>query len=140
MSAPQLVLGIELMDRDHLRIERMFDAASRASEEELPALHRDVTVALAEHFTREAELLRNNGFPGLHCHVAQHNMLLAELAAGGAPKTGAAGLRRLLQVLMPQLVSSHVATMDRMAAAFLNGELGQADFDNLRLPLPVSAA
>jgi hemerythrin len=140
MNAPQIVLGIELMDCDHLRIERMFDAASRAPDQDLPALHRDVTAALAEHFTREAELLRDNGFPGLHCHVAQHNMLLAELASGGTPKAGAIDLRRLLQVIMPQLVSSHVATMDRMAAAYLNGELGQADFDNLRLPLPVSAA
>jgi len=38
--------------------------------------------------------------------------------------------------VMPQFVLSHVTTMDRMAAAFLKGELEQADFDVLRLPLP----
>ena len=41
-----------------------------------------------------------------------------------------------MQFIMPQLVLSHVTTMDRMAAAFLNAELGQADFDVSRLPLP----
>jgi hypothetical protein len=35
---------------------------------------------------------------------------------------------------MPQLILSHVTTMDRMAAAFLNAEPEQADFDVLRLP------
>jgi hypothetical protein len=38
--------------------------------------------------------------------------------------------------VMPQLVLSHVTTMDRMAAAFLKGELEQADLDVLRLPVP----
>jgi hypothetical protein len=38
--------------------------------------------------------------------------------------------------VIPQMVLSHVTTMDRMAAAFLKGELEPADFDVLRLPLP----
>jgi hypothetical protein len=40
-----------------------------------------------------------------------------------------------VQVIMPQLILSHVTTMDRKAAAFLDAEPEQADFDVLRLPL-----
>jgi hypothetical protein len=78
MEHPTIVLGVEMMDQDHLRIEKMFEAASHAPDEDLP----------------------------------------------------------VMLFVMPQLVLSHVTTMDRMAAAFLNGKLGQADFDVLRLPLP----
>jgi hemerythrin-like metal-binding protein len=136
MKDPTVILGVEMMDRDHLRIERMFEAVSRTPDEDLPALHRDVATELAAHFAREADFLRENQVPGLHCHVAQHNELLAEMARGEHPKSGYTELRRRLQVIMPQLVLSHVATMDRMAAAFLKGELQQSDFDGLRLALP----
>jgi hemerythrin-like metal-binding protein len=138
MERPTIVLGVEMMDQDHLRIERLFEAASRAPDEDLPALHRDVAEELAAHFAREEDFLRAKQFPGLHCHLAQHNVLLAEMAHGERPTSGGE-LRRRMQFILPQLVLSHVTTMDRMAAAFLKGELGQADFDVLRLPLPGSA-
>jgi hemerythrin-like metal-binding protein len=136
MEHPTIVLGVEMMDQDHLRIERMFEAASHAPDEDLPALYRDVAKELAAHFAREEDFLREKQFPGLHCHLAQHNVLLAEMAHGERPKSAGGELRRRMQFIMPQLVLSHVTTMDRMAAAFLRGELGQADFDVLRLPLP----
>ena len=135
MEQPTVVLGIEMMDHDHLRIERLFELASHAPDEGLPALYRDVAKELAAHFAREEDFLRDKQFPGLHCHLAQHNVLLAEMAHGADPKFAGGELRRRMQV-MPQLVLSHVTTMDRMAAAFLKGELKQADFALLRLPLP----
>jgi hemerythrin-like metal-binding protein len=136
MERPTIVLGVEMMDQDHLRIERMFEAASHAPDEDLPGLYRDVAEELAAHFAREESFLRERKFPGLHCHLAQHNVLLAEMAHGEHSKFADAELRRRMQFIMPQLVLSHVTTMDRMAAAFLKGELEQADFDVLRLPLP----
>ena len=139
MEDPTIILGVEMMDRDHLRIERLLEAASQTPDEDLPALHRDVAIELAAHFAREADFLREKQVPGLHCHVAQHNGLLAEMARGEDPKSGAAEMRRQLAVVMPQLILSHVATMDRMAVAFLKGELHQADFDGLRLALPEPA-
>ena len=86
MERPTVVLGVEMMDQDHLRIERMFEAASRAPDEDLPALYRDVAEELAAHFAREEDFLREKQFPGLHCHLAQHNVLLAEMACGERPK------------------------------------------------------
>jgi hemerythrin-like metal-binding protein len=136
MEHPTIVLGVEMMDQDHRRIEKMFEAASHAPDEDLPVLYRDIAKELAAHFAREEDFLRERQFPGLNCHLAQHNVLLAEMAHGEPPKAAGGELRRRLLFVMPQLVLSHVTTMDRMAAAFLKGELGQADFDVLRLPLP----
>jgi len=136
MERPTIVLGVEMMDQDHFRIERMFEAASCAPDKDLPALYRDVAQELVAHFAREEDFLREKQFPGLHCHVAQHNVLLAEMSHGERPKSAGEEMRRRMLFILPQLVLSHVTTMDRMAAAFLKGELGQADFDVLRLPLP----
>lgn len=138
MENPTIVLGVDLMDRDHLRLERMFEAASQAKDEDLPGLRREIATELAAHFAREEEFMREQQFPGLHCHVAQHNVLKAELAGDGDHER--AILRRHLSVILPQLILSHVATMDRMIVAFLNGALDQANFDALRLPLPGPAA
>lgn len=136
MEHPTIVLGVEMMAQDHLRIEKMFEAASHAPDEDLPVLYRDIAKELAAHFAREEDFLRERQFPGLNCHLAQHNVLLAEMAHGEPPKSADGELRRRMLFVMPQLVLSHVTTMDRMAAAFLKGELEQADFDVLRLPLP----
>ena len=136
MEHPTIVLGVEMMDQDHRRIEKMFEAASHAPDEDLPVLYRDIAKELAAHFAREEDFLRERQFPGLNGHRAQHNVLLAEMAHGEPPKAAGGELRRRMLFVMPQLVLSHVTTMDRMAAAFLKGELGQADFDVLRLPLP----
>jgi hemerythrin-like metal-binding protein len=139
MEHPTMVLGVEMMDQDHLRIEKMFEAASHAPDEDLPVPYRDIARELAAHFAREEDFLREKQFPGLNCHLAQHNVLLAEMAHGEPLKSAGGELRRRMLFVMPQLVLSHVTTMDRMAAAFLKGELGQADFDVLRLPLSGSA-
>jgi len=136
MEHPTIVLGVEMMDQDHLRIEKMFEAASHAPDEDLPILYRDIAKELAAHFAREEDFLREKQFPGLNCHLAQHNVLLAEMAHGEPPKSVGWELRRRMLFVMPQLVLSHLTTMDRMAAAFLKGELGPADFYVLRLPLP----
>ena len=114
----------------------MFEAASHAPDEDLPVLYRDIAKKLAAHFARQEDFLRERQFPGLNCHLAQHNVLLAEMAHGEPPKSAGGELRRRMLFVMPQLVLSHVTTMDRRAAAFLNGKLAQADFDVLRLPLP----
>jgi hemerythrin-like metal-binding protein len=133
---PTIVLCVEMMDQDHLRIEKMSDAASQAPDEGLPVLYRDIAKELAAHFAREEDFLRKKRFPGLNCHLAQHNVLLSEMAHGEPPKSAGAELRQRMLFVMSQLVLSHVTTTDRMAAAFLKGKLKQTDFDVSRLPLP----
>ena len=120
MEHPTIVLGVEMMDQDHLRIEKMFEAASHAPDEDLPVLYRDIAKELAAHFAREEAFLREKQFPGLNCHLAQHNVLLAEMAE--PPKSAGGELRRRMLFVMPQLVLSHVTTMDRMAARSFSRE------------------
>lgn len=134
--APQHALGMDFVDRDHAALERMFEAARFARGDELKALATAVAEETAAHFAREEDFMREMDFPGLHCHAAQHRMLLMELARGSNDEDQ---LRRRLATLVPQLVLSHVTTMDRMMVQFAHGELSAADFDGLRLPAPESA-
>ena len=129
-------LGVPLMDEDHARIDELLDAACLTPDDGLPALCAAVTIEVRGHFQREEDFLRDRSFPGLFCHVAQHKVLLADLARAGAGR--GAVLRRQMESIIPQLIQSHVTTMDGMAAAFLKGELQASAFDILRLPSPES--
>jgi hemerythrin-like metal-binding protein len=133
MESPSIVLGVDLMDRDHLRLERLLDAAARSRNEHLPRLHRELTAELDAHFGREEALMRDRGVPGWYCHLTQHRMLIAEMERKG-PGSRSADLRRRLTVVARQSILAHIATMDRMAAAFLVGDLRRPDFQTLRLP------
>ena len=132
-AQPAHPLGVELMDDDHAQLEALIESAAVAADADLAALHAKIVDGLAAHFSREEELMRQRGFPGLHCHSAQHNLLVdqARRTGGMAP----AALRRHIGVHIAQLVESHVLTMDYMTAAFLRGEFGPEHFENLRLPL-----
>ncbi len=134
MRPPAIPLDHDMMDRDHQRIEALLASASATPDDAIFDLHATCARELADHFQREEDLLRAENFPGLHCHVAQHNILKFEL--GKLRALAPALLRLALETSAPQLVLSHVGTMDRMAAAWLRGELTDADFDDLRLAEP----
>jgi hemerythrin-like metal-binding protein len=135
--APQHALGLDFVDRDHAALELMFEAASQAEGEDLKRLAAAVVEETEAHFAREEEFMRGADFPGLHCHAAQHRMLLMELRRRTSSDDEE---RRRFGVTIPQLVLSHVLTMDRMMAEFARGELSAADFDGLRLPVPETAS
>lgn len=130
-------LGIAEMDDDHAAIDALLSRAIDTPPEQLPDLLAAVRAELAAHFEREEALLRQRAFPGLFCHVAQHRQILGDIARG--ERALAASLPRLLAVVLPQIVDSHIATMDGMAASFLKGETTEADFEGLRLPVPGAA-
>lgn len=135
-AQPANPLGVALMDDDHAELEALIGSAAVAADEDLAALHANIVEGLEAHFAREEELMRERGFPGLHCHNAQHK-LLVEQARGGRAMAPAA-LRRHIGVYVAQLVESHVLTMDYMTAAFLRGEFGPQHFEGLRLPIEPS--
>lgn len=124
------------MDEDHARLEALIAAAADAPEPDLPALHMQLVAELAAHFAREEALMRAQGFPGLHCHMAQHEVLLQQARLAGPNTPG--GLRRAIGVHIAQLIESHVLTLDTITAAFIRGEFPRENFDNLRLPIEVA--
>lgn len=121
-----------MMDADHARIESAIRQAAVADDADLPALHGEIVSELASHFAREEELMRAHDFPGLHCHFAQHRLLLEQARRTGAMSPSA--LRRHIGVYVAQLVESHVLTLDHVTAAFIRGEFGAERFEGLRLP------
>lgn len=131
---PAHPLGVQTMDEDHARLEQAIARAADAPDAYLPALHGTIARELAAHFAREETLMRAHDFPGLHCHIAQHKLLLEEARrpVGG----GLAALRRRITIHIAQLVESHVLTLDSITAAFIRGEFASVNFDNLRLPIP----
>jgi hemerythrin len=66
----------------------------RRTSPQLAHIYRDIAKELAAHFVREEDFLREKQFPGLNCHLAQHNVLLAEMADGEPPKFAGGELRR----------------------------------------------
>lgn len=138
MCEPGIVLGVPLMDEDHARLEALFARAARAAEAELPALLAEAEAETIAHFGREEQAMQAAGFPVLHCHVAQHKMILAEFETGRRASVAGdlAGLRDFLARVLPEVVAAHVGSVDRVTAAFLKGEVAAADFGGLRLDDP----
>jgi len=138
MQTPAIPLGLPELDDDHARIEALLAVASQTSDSGLPSLLARISTEVAGHFACEEEFLRARNYPGMFCHAAQHKVLLADLTNAG--RMSGEALRRQLETIIPQLILSHIATMDRMAAQFISGELTRADFDALRLPVPERAS
>lgn len=136
MSDPKFPLGVALMDDDHAELEALFEIAAEAPDALIPAFLAQCRDAIAAHFAREEALMQARNVPALHCHVAQHARLIEEIDAALAKGTLAKPefLRNFTTRDLPNLVMSHVASVDQMAARFLNGTLDPAMVAALRNP------
>lgn len=123
------------MDEDHAHLESLFDCADSVVDEKLVDFLETVRSEVAAHFAREEELMRVRRVPVYECHLAQHRLLLAELDAArdAADRTPPAQLRAFLSRALPSLVLSHVASVDRVTATFLKGDLDLNVVQKLRL-------
>lgn len=131
-----LMLGVPEMDADHAVLEAMFDRLDATADADLAALFDEIAAEVKAHFAREERLIDANDVPIAHCHKTQHNLLLAEFdAARRTVETAdAATLRRLIGVVLHELVAGHVASVDRVTSQFLGGHMAAEQFANLRLP------
>lgn len=131
-----LVLGVPEMDADHAILDAMFDRVDATADADLTALFAEIEAEVKAHFAREEVLIDANELPIAHCHKTQHALLLSEIAAAhrivesGDPQA----LRRLIDVVLRELVAGHVASVDLVTSRFLTGNLGADAFENLRLP------
>lgn len=135
MSQPETPLGVPLMDEDHARLEALFARVAGTPDGALPVLFAEAEAETIAHFGREEALMQAAGFPVLHCHIAQHKMILAEFepARRAAEAGDLANLRRFLGHVLPELVAAHVASVDTVTAGFLRGVIGAASLGKLRL-------
>lgn len=138
MPSPHVALGVPLMDADHATLEAMFESVSSTPDARLAALLAEIETEIRAHFAREEDLMRAVGLPILHCHIAQHELLLAELRHGHAAVAigDKLALRRFLDSKLPGLVSGHIESVDAVSASFLRGGTAATDLGCLRLPLP----
>lgn len=136
MAVPHLVLGVKEMDDDHARLEAILARVPDTADAQLPALLDEIAAETRAHFSHEEALMRAADFPVLFCHMAQHKMILdgIEAARGAVTRSDMKGLRNYLAVVLPELIASHVASVDRVTAGFLKGETTAADFVDLRAP------
>lgn len=136
MDTPKFPLGVPLMDEDHFQLEQLFETVDAVADDGLAAFQEKACAEVAAHFAREEELMRAHEVPVLHCHIAQHQRVLAELEAAKALARAGdlAGLRLHLTRDLPSLVMAHVASVDQVTAHFLRGSLEASAFCNLRLP------
>jgi len=138
MKLPTLVLHVPLMDQDHARIEALLAQALAAPEQDLPRLLHEIEVETVGHFEREEALMRMEDMPVLHCHIAQHRIILSALAEGHrAIELGdMLALRWFLSVELAGAILAHIDSVDRVTASFLKREISREDLGRLRLPDP----
>lgn len=138
MTTPHLALGVPLMDADHAALEALFDRVAATGDARLAALFSEIEAETRAHFAREEALMRAEGLPILHCHIAQHEMILAEFHHGHAAIAAGddTALRRFLGETLAGHIAAHVASVDAVSATFLRRETAPEALSCLRLPVP----
>ncbi|MCG5239123.1 bacteriohemerythrin [Azospirillum doebereinerae] len=121
LALDDIALGYAVMDRDHADSLDLWQAAKAAPAGALAGPFAAFANHLREHFAREEGLMKEKGFFALHCHSDEHARVLAGIASIEAElATGAEDRARYyLRYGFPDWFHNHLATMDRVTAAFL---------------------
>ncbi len=140
MKKPSIQLGVPAIDREHLAIDALLERATASTDTELPLLLGRIAETVADHFEHEERLMENEHVPVLECHRAQHAMILNEIKRmqQAAPLAKPSDLRLLMTMILPQLIDSHVASIDRLSVEFMLGHLTEDDFNAFRAPVASS--
>jgi hemerythrin len=130
------------MDSEHQALHALLATVADTPDDALEDLLSRAERETAAHFAHEERLMEVAKFPVLFCHRAQHRRLLAEFEAArlSLENLDPAVLRHHLAVVIPNMIEAHIASVDRVTAGFLKGELRPEDFSNFALTeLPVPA-
>lgn len=113
-----LNVGVGFMDDDHAAAAGLINALAAADLDGRLAALPHFIVHCRDHFGREQALMAEVGFFATACHTAEHERVLAELAAvldalrAGDPRDG------YFSRDLPGWLLDHRATMDRVTAEF----------------------
>jgi hemerythrin-like metal-binding protein len=140
MKKASAQLGVPAIDREHLAIDALLERAAQSTEAELPLLLDRIAEAGANHFEHEERLTKSERAPVLERHRARHAMILNQVKRmqQAAPLAKPSDLRLLMTMILPQLIGSHMASIDRLAVEFRLGHLTEDDFNALRAPIASS--
>jgi hemerythrin len=136
------ILGVAEMDSEHKALHALLATVADTPDDGLEDLLFRARRETAAHFAHEERLMEDARFPVLFCHRAQHRRLLAEFETARQllETFDPAALRHRLAVVIPTMIEAHIASVDRVTAGFLKGELTADDFAGFTLPrLPVPA-
>lgn len=123
---PFPVVAVDFMNRDHAAfadihrrlLDLLDDGAAHASiDHALDDLLRHTRV----HFADEEQLMRDVGFPAYPIHQAEHERVLAEMAAQVDSWRRERDLEALggwIRTDVPEWFVGHIASMDTMTARF----------------------
>ncbi len=123
----RLSVGVLELDGDHRRLIAIIDKLFSAHRDKtLPGEVESILEELIEytdaHFSREEELLREHGYPGLKEHEAAHRRFVSSLLKirldwnDGATENADLKLAGLLK----EWLVEHIVGMDRQYRDFLN--------------------
>lgn len=114
------VLGIDPMDATHREFVDLVAAMSQVGDDAaIPLLERFIAHSEA-HFEQEARWMEASGFPPIHCHVDEHQRVIAALHdVLNTARRGDPGLTRVIAREMAAWFENHAATMDTALALHL---------------------
>lgn len=116
----RMALGVADMDATHQEFVVLVDALQTASDDEFPALFKQLAEHARAHFEHEGKLMRACRFPAIGEHHSEHLRVLGELAHfGRGVATGRLKSARDYARGLPAWFAIHLATMDAALAARL---------------------
>ncbi|MDR2259459.1 MAG: hemerythrin domain-containing protein [Azoarcus sp.] len=114
------VLGIAPMDATHQEFVDQVTALAAVADEAAILLMERFIAHTEAHFAQENQWMKASGFPPIHCHVGEHQRVIASLKSVlSMARRGKPGLTREMARDMESWFENHAATMDAALAAHL---------------------
>jgi hemerythrin len=117
-----LILGYDLIDRDHDEFIALINQLDSASNADFPVLFQQLHEHTEQHFDRENQLMMQFAYPGAIEHKGEHQRVLVEFSQfktrvnKGMITFG----RSFVRERLPQWFGLHVTTMDSALVAHIN--------------------
>lgn len=117
-----LIVGYELIDRDHEEFIALLNQLDSASNADFPVLFQQLHEHTEQHFDRENQLMMQFAYPGEIEHKGEHQRVLGEFRQfktrvnKGMITFG----RSFVRERLPQWFGLHVTTMDSALVAHIN--------------------
>lgn len=108
------------MDAVHAELDELMARAHRTPDAQLYSVVRDIDAHLSVHFETEDRWMREAGFPGLECHLAEHAcVLMSSRAVVKMALEGDVAHARVFIDELQQWFPAHATHLDSALAVWL---------------------